>query len=252
MTYYDLLEVSENASFEVIHMAYKALVKKYHPDIFQGDAKIAEEYMKQINTAYGILSDPEKRKHYDSVLQWKRSQEEQEELENSYKNKKAKKKVKKEIQPPSFKRSAITVFFFLFLCFALEVFYYFTMYNLEKYELDYAIFCAFLDSALFAFAYMFFPMLIGAIKKECSMNFIQNMPWINSAIILVATNVIFNQTEGSGWMLAIFYSVINRHILFHMHQKLQKRSHRVVAVCIVLLSFLYVVVGGLFGMSAMF
>jgi len=49
MTYYDILEVSESASVEVIDMAYKALAKKYHPDVFNGDKDYAEQQMKIIN-----------------------------------------------------------------------------------------------------------------------------------------------------------------------------------------------------------
>ena len=48
MTYYEILEVAETASEDVIRMAYKALAKKYHPDIFTGDPQIAEEKMKKI------------------------------------------------------------------------------------------------------------------------------------------------------------------------------------------------------------
>ena len=68
MTYYEILEVNENASKEVIHMAYKALCKKYHPDICRGDKKQAEEQMKKINEAYATLSDETKRKQYDAFI----------------------------------------------------------------------------------------------------------------------------------------------------------------------------------------
>ena len=68
MTYYEILEVNENASKEVIHMAYKALCKKYHPDICRGDKKQAEEQMKKINEAYATLSDETKRKQYDAFV----------------------------------------------------------------------------------------------------------------------------------------------------------------------------------------
>ena len=68
MTYYEILEISENASQEVIHMAYKALCKKYHPDVYQGDKSYAEEQMKKINEAYTVLSDIKKRKQYDDSL----------------------------------------------------------------------------------------------------------------------------------------------------------------------------------------
>ena len=65
MNYYDILEVSHNASPEVIQNAYKTLAKKYHPDVYQGDKSFAEEQMKQINEAYEVLSDPQKRMEYD-------------------------------------------------------------------------------------------------------------------------------------------------------------------------------------------
>lgn len=73
---YEILEVSEKASKEVIDKAYHVLVKKYHPDLQQGEEKQkAEEKMKQINEAYEILSNEEKRKEYDNDLESKRQEE---------------------------------------------------------------------------------------------------------------------------------------------------------------------------------
>ncbi|MDW8289799.1 MAG: DnaJ domain-containing protein, partial [Armatimonadota bacterium] len=69
-TLYDLLEVSPNASPEVIKAAYRQLAMKYHPDK-QPDARArqqAEERMKQINAAYDILSDPVRRAQYDREI----------------------------------------------------------------------------------------------------------------------------------------------------------------------------------------
>ena len=67
--YYEILEVDKNASDEIIKVAYKALVKKYHPDLKEGIAKInAEDKIKQINEAYDILSNPEKKYEYDQNL----------------------------------------------------------------------------------------------------------------------------------------------------------------------------------------
>ena len=63
--YYNILEVNKNASDEVIKMAYKALCRKYHPDVFPGPKNIATKMMQQINEAYDVLSDPVKRKQYD-------------------------------------------------------------------------------------------------------------------------------------------------------------------------------------------
>lgn len=76
-TLYELLEVSENASKEIIEKAYKVLAKKYHPDLQEeGDKQEAEKKMKQINEAYEVLSDEEKRKEYDLKLAQERSKEE--------------------------------------------------------------------------------------------------------------------------------------------------------------------------------
>lgn len=67
--YYEILEVSENASNEVIEKAHKVLVKKYHPDLQEYQNKeYAEEKMKKINDAYEILSDEQKRAEYDRKL----------------------------------------------------------------------------------------------------------------------------------------------------------------------------------------
>lgn len=67
-TFYDILEISPNASSEIIKSAYKALSKKYHPDIYKGDYKEANRRMAMINEAYKILSNPERRKEYDASL----------------------------------------------------------------------------------------------------------------------------------------------------------------------------------------
>lgn len=61
---YEVLGVSRDASSEEIKKAYKKMVKKYHPDL-NPDSKTAEENMKQVNHAYDILSDPEKKARYD-------------------------------------------------------------------------------------------------------------------------------------------------------------------------------------------
>lgn len=75
MTLYEILEVSEKASNEVIEKAYKTLAKKYHPDLQQTpeQAKTAEQKMKQINEAYAVLKDENKRREYDIKLQQKAS-----------------------------------------------------------------------------------------------------------------------------------------------------------------------------------
>ena len=76
-TLYEILEVSENASKEIVEKAYKVLAKKYHPDLqAEGEKLEAEKKMKQINEAYEVLSDETKRKEYDLKLTEERRQEE--------------------------------------------------------------------------------------------------------------------------------------------------------------------------------
>lgn len=65
INYYKILEVSSDASEEVIRVAYKALAKKYHPDAYK-DEKISEEKMQLVNKAYETLIDSEKRAAYDA------------------------------------------------------------------------------------------------------------------------------------------------------------------------------------------
>ncbi len=62
--YYIILGVNRNASEREIKQAYRRLARKHHPDINPGD-KSAEEKFKQINEAYEVLSDKEKRQKYD-------------------------------------------------------------------------------------------------------------------------------------------------------------------------------------------
>ncbi|GAB4505562.1 MAG: DnaJ C-terminal domain-containing protein [Anaerolineales bacterium] len=64
--YYQILGVERNASAEDIRKAYRKLAMKYHPDRNPGD-KQAEERFKEINEAYQVLNDPQKRAHYDRL-----------------------------------------------------------------------------------------------------------------------------------------------------------------------------------------
>ncbi len=69
--YYKILGVEKNASADAIKKAYRKLAVKYHPDKNAGN-KQAEEKFKEVNEAYEVLRDPEKRKKYDTIgSNWK-------------------------------------------------------------------------------------------------------------------------------------------------------------------------------------
>jgi len=63
--YYQVLGVPRNASDEEIKKAYRKLAMQYHPDRNLGKEKWANEKFKEINEAYGVLGDPQKRRQYD-------------------------------------------------------------------------------------------------------------------------------------------------------------------------------------------
>src|SRR6266498_116059 len=73
--YYETLGVSKTATEDDIRSAFRKLARKYHPDVAK-DKKTAEEKFKEINEAYEVLSDPEKRKKYDELgANWKQGAE---------------------------------------------------------------------------------------------------------------------------------------------------------------------------------
>lgn len=67
--YYEILGVDKKASADELKSAYRKLAKKYHPDLYtnasEAEKKNAEEKFKEINHAYDVLSDPQKRAAYD-------------------------------------------------------------------------------------------------------------------------------------------------------------------------------------------
>src|ERR1700749_1125073 len=74
--YYSILGVKKTANADEIKSAYRELAKKYHPDKNPGN-KAAEDFFKEVQEAYAILSNPEKRKKYDLKLSGNHSHQKQ-------------------------------------------------------------------------------------------------------------------------------------------------------------------------------
>ncbi|HEV2954012.1 MAG TPA: DnaJ domain-containing protein, partial [Candidatus Dormibacteraeota bacterium] len=74
MDYYGVLGVARSASEKEIKAAFRKLARKHHPDVNQGD-KVAEARFKEITEAHDVLSDPAKRRLYDSYgSDWRAAQ----------------------------------------------------------------------------------------------------------------------------------------------------------------------------------
>ncbi len=72
MNYYEVLRIPSTASINEIKNAYKRLVKKYHPDVYEGNKLFAETKIKEINEAYETLSEKSKKAEYDAELNYKK------------------------------------------------------------------------------------------------------------------------------------------------------------------------------------
>lgn len=74
--YYEILEVDVKASKEIIDKAFKVLAKKYHPDTQNDNKKTwAESKFKELNEAYEVLSNEDKRREYDIELEYAKNSE---------------------------------------------------------------------------------------------------------------------------------------------------------------------------------
>jgi DnaJ-class molecular chaperone len=68
-SFYDVLQVSSTAAPEVIKAAYRALIEKHHPDKSPEHRRpMADEISRQLNQAYEVLSNPQKRREYDRAI----------------------------------------------------------------------------------------------------------------------------------------------------------------------------------------
>ena len=65
--YYNLLEIDRNADEKTIKKAYRKLSMKWHPDKNPDNIEVANKKFKEIGEAYSVLSDSEKRSHYDQL-----------------------------------------------------------------------------------------------------------------------------------------------------------------------------------------
>lgn len=85
--YYEMLQVSPNASKDIIEKAYKVLAKKYHPDLQKNlsSKNYAEQMLKDINEAYDVLSNDFLREQYDFELKKEKvKKDEKQNINNEY------------------------------------------------------------------------------------------------------------------------------------------------------------------------
>jgi len=87
--YYKILGILDDAEDIIIRAAFRALAQKYHPDKWNGEDKEANQKMSEINEAYDVLSNKEKREKYDNeyfYFQERNETKEEENLENTNNN----------------------------------------------------------------------------------------------------------------------------------------------------------------------
>ena len=203
MTYYEILQVSENASDEIIRASYKTLIKKYHPDVFEGDHKYAEEKTKQINEAYNTLSDPQKRKEYDSFLNANKAAD----LKTNVNNKIA--------RTPKLLTSVLIIAFLLFVAFSQAAHPY-----IESTDIllqDNALLFGLRDFALLTCIMSTIPVLFVFFKADLTIKQIRTICGLNSSIIFACSLLLYifsiTPTMSIGWIAALIYYFINVQIL---------------------------------------
>lgn len=245
MTYYDILEISENASEEVIRMAYKALAKKYHPDVYKGDPKEAGDKMKKINEAFEVLSNEQKRKQYDDCLRNKRNATTENKQRAEYnQSQKDDTKVKKEIKFPSGAKSGLIIGLLSFLSFTQVLHPY--IENTELY--DYAFGFGFRDFALLNLIMLVVPLFVFAFRKTNTMKNIKLLCLFNSIGVWVVSLILFaceiTISMSIGWILAVIHYFVNKHLLLQLAKKDYNSKMKICITSAVTLSLLAVVIVG--------
>ena len=248
MTYYDILQVSENASEEVIRMAYKALAKKYHPDVFDGDPKIAEQKMKELNEAYEVLSNEQKRMEYDAFIH-KATYDNlfhDEETKSSNSNSKAEKETNKTRKELGFGVSLLIIITLLFVAFSQALHPY--IESSEDLICDNALIFGLRDFSLMCLVLSSIPLLIGFVKNDFSAKTIRLMCGANSIVIFLVSLLLYiceiTPAMSIGWIIALLYYFINvlmlRQICHYSKANGEKIPRIIIAVILTLTLIIFI------------
>ncbi len=237
MTYYEILEVSENASDEVIKASYKALVKKYHPDLSGSGNDFEEEKMKQLNVAFDVLSNEQKRKMYDDELSRKRKNIYTERGEKvAEKNENGTVTPEDDIDNDSPKRGC-------FICVLLLLAYtqaWHPYFEAGIYENH--LFLGVINFLVVSMVLMVVPTLVGVINREITKEGIKKLCAINSVVVFCISLVLFCLGCFSGmfvgWIGAIIYYYLNKNVLLQV-----KRYEISTKKCIVFIILVMIVCG---------
>ncbi len=235
VTYYDILQVSENASTEVIHMAYKALAKKYHPDANMDDPSATQRFQR-LQRAYETLSDPVRRLEYDKYLAQQKAEQAEQSHSSTAPNLQTKAAPVSETQTdkpytyPSIRRSITVICVFLLLLFSQTIHPYIES---EVYYNDAPILGLFWLATACLFM-LPLPMFIGTFLSDCSPKRIKLFCAIYSASIFVISFLLMicgiTDQMLFGWLDLILFYFINKHILFLSHN--QSTTKRIIAAII--------------------
>lgn len=250
MNYYEILQVSENASEEVIRMAYKALAKKYHPDVFDGDPKIAEQKMKELNEAYDVLSNQQKRMEYDAFMNRTTYDNlfHNEEKKSSNSNNDTEKEANKARKKLGLWGSLLIIIVLLFVAFSQAIHPY--IQTSEDLIYDNASIFGLRDFALMCLILSFIPLLIGFVKNDFSMKTVHLMCGINSIVIFIVSLLLYiceiTPAMSISWIIALLYYFINVLILrqiCHYSKANGEKIPRIIIAVILTFALIICIVG---------